>query len=227
MANKKNKKQNLGPKRKRMTRTSRLASAKEWIKIYEGKNIIKGYANWYGVDQICAMAELEMLGQPISETTKAKIKKSVQDRINQKRRQQEKRNQKKALLEEEFNLDSDETFSFIAGYTEGGVPYGITHEEWQLLEEREGQSEKQSSHRLDWWELETAEWLGKLEEEDWNEDPWEDDTWIDDDNQFFDYEYELTAEEIEELINQVGSNKNVALADFGEIRKKLAKKLNI
>lgn len=25
--------------------------------------------------------------------------------------------------------DSDETFAYIAGYTSGGAPYGITHEE--------------------------------------------------------------------------------------------------
>ena len=26
--------------------------------------------------------------------------------------------------------ESDETFAFIAGYTSGGAPYGITWEEW-------------------------------------------------------------------------------------------------
>ena len=94
MAKKKNKKQNLGPKRKRMNQSSRLASAKDWIKTYTGTNIIKGYANWYGVEQICAMTELEMLGQSISETTKAKTKKAAEDRIRQKKLQQEKENRK-------------------------------------------------------------------------------------------------------------------------------------
>jgi hypothetical protein len=32
-------------------------------------------------------------------------------------------------LELEAYIESDETFAFIAGYTEDGVPYGITHEE--------------------------------------------------------------------------------------------------
>ena len=33
-----------------------------------------------------------------------------------------------------FSEDSDETFSFIAGYTSGGCPYGITWEETENFE---------------------------------------------------------------------------------------------
>jgi hypothetical protein len=32
-----------------------------------------------------------------------------------------------------FEFDSDENFAFIAGYTSGGLPYGITHEEMKAL----------------------------------------------------------------------------------------------
>src|ERR1039457_5550559 len=31
--------------------------------------------------------------------------------------------------------DSDENFAFIAGYTPGGTPFGITWEEWEKLEQ--------------------------------------------------------------------------------------------
>lgn len=31
-------------------------------------------------------------------------------------------------------FDSDDNFAFIAGYTEGGVPFGITYEEWEQYE---------------------------------------------------------------------------------------------
>ena len=31
----------------------------------------------------------------------------------------------------EESPDSDETFAVIAGYTSGGMPYGITWEEWE------------------------------------------------------------------------------------------------
>ena len=30
-------------------------------------------------------------------------------------------------------MDSDETFAFIVGYTSGGGPFGLTHEEWLNL----------------------------------------------------------------------------------------------
>ena len=32
-------------------------------------------------------------------------------------------------------LDQDETFAYIAGYTEGGFAYGITWEEWEQFEQ--------------------------------------------------------------------------------------------
>lgn len=55
--------------------------------------------------------------------TKNKTKKS------QRKKQREKR---------EPNLfESDETLAFIAGYTSGGVPFGITWEEMEAIEQRE------------------------------------------------------------------------------------------
>ena len=45
---------------------------------------------------------------------------------------------KKQCEEWEPNLfESDETFAFIAGYTSGGVPFGITWEEMEAIEQRE------------------------------------------------------------------------------------------
>lgn len=34
-------------------------------------------------------------------------------------------------------FESDETFAFIAGYTSGGAPYGITWEEMEEIERRD------------------------------------------------------------------------------------------
>ncbi|MBM7691305.1 putative HTH domain antitoxin [Peribacillus deserti] len=34
-------------------------------------------------------------------------------------------------------FESDENFAYIVGYTEGGVPYGITHEEWDEIKQFE------------------------------------------------------------------------------------------
>lgn len=38
---------------------------------------------------------------------------------------------------EENLIESDDTFAFIAGYTSGGVPYGITWEEMEEIERRD------------------------------------------------------------------------------------------
>jgi hypothetical protein len=34
---------------------------------------------------------------------------------------------------EEPAIDSDDTFAYIAGYTSGGAPYGLTWEQWDGL----------------------------------------------------------------------------------------------
>ena len=40
---------------------------------------------------------------------------------------------------------SDENFAFIAGFTSGGVPYGITHEEMRIIELEEKQTNKKET----------------------------------------------------------------------------------
>jgi len=38
---------------------------------------------------------------------------------------------------------SDENYAFIAGFTSGGAPYGITHEEMEMIEIEEKQVKKE------------------------------------------------------------------------------------
>jgi hypothetical protein len=104
------------PKRKRLTRETRLIAAKIWVKSYNGKKIISGYSKWFGVNKICAIKELRLLGISISEDLEKQIRKSLQEK-------------KTIKMEPIINNDSDENFAFIAGYTSGGAPFGITHEE--------------------------------------------------------------------------------------------------
>jgi hypothetical protein len=59
---KRKKNRNLGPRRKRMRRPARLMAAVKWRAGYGGKNIVRGYARWFGVDLVCAITELRMLG---------------------------------------------------------------------------------------------------------------------------------------------------------------------
>ena len=34
-----------------------------------------------------------------------------------------------------MTIDFDDTFAAIIGYTSGGAPYGLTWEQWELLED--------------------------------------------------------------------------------------------
>ncbi len=45
-----------------MNREARLQSAASFVPGYSGKNVVRGYARWFGVDLGCALKELTMLG---------------------------------------------------------------------------------------------------------------------------------------------------------------------
>jgi hypothetical protein len=120
------KKKLLPPRCKRMGRQSRLASARHWLVKYEGKNVVRGYRKHYGVDLLCAVKELQMLGVKLDHEYVDRLKHSEKLRIEQKQTVRERK--RKELLEEIYK-DSDDTFAYIAGYTSWGFPYGVTWEE--------------------------------------------------------------------------------------------------
>jgi hypothetical protein len=53
----------------------------------------------------------------------------------------ERKKLKKEKISERIELDSDENFAFIVGYTSGGAPYGLSHEEMTELEKEENKTE--------------------------------------------------------------------------------------
>ena len=73
------------PRRKRLSRQGRLNSAVEWVEKYNGKNIIAGYAKWFGVDKICAIKELKSIGVVFPENLVNQIIASHKSRLKQKR----------------------------------------------------------------------------------------------------------------------------------------------
>ena len=117
------------PRRKSLTKKGRLASAKDWIIKYDGKNLISGYAKWFGVDKICAINELKVFGVIIPESLENHIIERHKRKIEQRRTAKDKIE----VLDITVN-DSDDNFAFIAGYTSGGFPYGLTHEELENAE---------------------------------------------------------------------------------------------
>ena len=111
-------------------RKYRLRSARNWIKTYSGNNIVKGYSKKYSVDKLCAVKELRMIGVEISEEYERKLINSMealrQQRLSFKKKREDELN---ALCE----FESDENFAMILGYTSGGLPYGVTQEEMEQI----------------------------------------------------------------------------------------------
>lgn len=131
----------LPPRRKRMNRSQRLQSAKRWLESFEGENIIRAYRKRYGIDWLCAIRELQLLGVALDPVYVQKLEQTVEFEIQTKRKS--KLEKQRLAGEAEWNNRyplSDENFYFIAGHTSGGAPYGITWEQVRregLLEDGE------------------------------------------------------------------------------------------
>ncbi|OIJ19279.1 hypothetical protein BKP45_14085 [Anaerobacillus alkalidiazotrophicus] len=78
----------LEQKRKRLKRKQRLKDAKKnWLtQTITSKNILPSYCQWYGVDKLCALIELEMLGHSFSEEYKQNIMKEIEEKRSQKKK---------------------------------------------------------------------------------------------------------------------------------------------
>ena len=124
--------------KKAMKFAERKAKAEKWVSEYDGTpyggDIIKAYRKKFAVDRMKAVEELQMLGVSLTkeqiDREKAAVK-AYQDiqrakKAKRKRLREQKRMQKDIPV---FHEDQDETFYYIAGYTSGGVPYGVTWEE--------------------------------------------------------------------------------------------------
>ncbi|WML26440.1 hypothetical protein [Neobacillus sp. OS1-33] len=135
MAKKKNKSNNT-PRRKQYNQTARLQNAKKWVEQYNGKNIAKGYSNWFGVDLLCAIKELELLGYKFKQSYKENVKQSLIAR--QKQRERRKREKEREHFNEGF-----ESFYFIEGFTSNCFPYGVTLDEINDIEDIEWQLKRQ------------------------------------------------------------------------------------
>lgn len=109
-----------------LNKKGRLLSAGNWIKSYNGKNIVQGYARHYGVDLLCAIRELRILNIEVKEEYEIAVKRCIAERTLQKKKKEAKEKQEVLL-----NDYSDASFAFIAGYTSGGAPYGVT---WEQME---------------------------------------------------------------------------------------------
>ncbi|WP_059170372.1 hypothetical protein [Bacillus sp. FJAT-27445] len=78
--------------------------------------------------------------------------------MGKKKKKKNKNKNRKTYYYDDWGIDSDETFAFIAGYTSGGAPYGITHEEMAEIELLEREAELRKKALKD----SSLEWVDKL-----------------------------------------------------------------
>lgn len=127
--------------KKAMKFAERRPKAEKWVAAYDGTpyggDIVKAYRKKFAVDRMKAVEELQLLGVSLTkeqtDREKAAVK-AYQDiqrakKAKRKRIREQKRMEKDTLP---FFEDQDDTFYYIAGYTSGGAPYGVTWEEMGL-----------------------------------------------------------------------------------------------
>ena len=127
--------------KKAMKFAERKAKAEKWVVEYDstpyGGDIIKAYRKKFAVDRMKAVAELQLLGVSLTkeqiDREKAAVK-AYQELQKAKKAKRKKIREQKRIQKDNpvFHEDQDDTFYYIAGYTTGGAPYGVTWEEMGL-----------------------------------------------------------------------------------------------
>ncbi len=117
--------------KKTLKRARRLALARNWIKTYPGTHLVKGYSKKFAVNKLCAVKELRMIGVEISEAYQNQLTDSMA--TLSKQRQWSKQEQEDRL-NASSELESDDHFGMIVGYTSGGFAYGISHAEMNEMD---------------------------------------------------------------------------------------------
>jgi hypothetical protein len=118
----------LAPRRKRMSRETRLQSGRRWLRSFSGNRVVPSYARWFGVDLMCAAKELQVLGVYFSREYLAAL------RHNAAGRSMHRHDVPKGAKGAEIDPMSNQNFGYIAGHTPAGLPFGATWEETEGLD---------------------------------------------------------------------------------------------
>lgn len=116
-------------RRKRMKRTARLQSASSWLSTYTGNRPIPAYRKRFGVDLMCAIIELQMLGVSLDSEYVQRLRQSEKGRLAAR---QKSKMQRQAALEMSAWPHSDMYHAVIIGHTSGGFAYGLTWEQSEM-----------------------------------------------------------------------------------------------
>jgi len=116
----------------RMNRARRLQSARHWLATQTGCTTIqiaKSYRKRFGVDWPCAFRELSILGIQVDARWVVQLYAGLQGAQRASPERQGKLQSEAVRL----GSESDDHFAYIAGYTPGGAPFGVTWEEWRQM----------------------------------------------------------------------------------------------
>ncbi|MDR1993747.1 MAG: hypothetical protein LBQ98_09735 [Nitrososphaerota archaeon] len=124
-----------GNKKEEKTHTStkkqsRLTRAKVWLPTYNGMHVVKAYRKKFHVNTPCAVRELLEIGYEFKPGYVDNLLKEEALRCEQLRKK--KAEAEAERLSKKYYDWQDDTFYYIAGYTSGGVPFGITWKEMGL-----------------------------------------------------------------------------------------------
>ncbi len=124
--------------KKAMKFAERKAKAEKWVVEYDGTpyggDIIKAYRKKFAVDRMKAVAELQLLGVSLTNEQIDREKEAVKayqelQRVKKAKRKMIREQKRMKKDNPVFHEEQDDTFYYIAGYTSGGAPYGVTWEE--------------------------------------------------------------------------------------------------
>lgn len=136
--------------KKAMKFAERRPKAEKWVASYDGTlyggDIVKAYRKKFAVDRMKAVEELQLLGVSLTKEQIDREKAAVKayQEIQRAKKAKRKRIREQKRMEKDnplFSEYQDDTFYYIAGYTSGGAPYGITWEEMGInpdMEDFEG-----------------------------------------------------------------------------------------
>ena len=107
-----------------LKREPRLRKARQWLSAYEGSEgkIVRKYRDKFKVDIPTALRDLQDIGHVFAPEYLKAVTLGEEQRLRQKAM--------KKLEQADREYDwRDDNFYYIAGYTSGGAPYGVTWEE--------------------------------------------------------------------------------------------------
>jgi hypothetical protein len=132
----------LSPRRKRMSRAARLQSGRHWLRSFSGKRVVSSYARWFGVDLVCAANELQILGMHFSPEYLEAVRRTAAGHSTHGR------DVPQAAEAVDVEPNWNQEFSYIAGYTDAGLPFGVTWDEMEGINDDSPLKRKTSRRKV-------------------------------------------------------------------------------